>query len=77
VFDRNNWHAEQMGLGGLMEPLFDFMAQTLVPRGTESASLWYNVTGWVAFTSVNIFGHTGSVVKNITPLLNLDSGTGS
>ena len=56
---RNNWHAEQMGLGDLMEPLFDFITQTWQPRGTESAKLWYDVRGWVAFTNLNIFGHTG------------------
>ncbi|CAL5867505.1 uncharacterized protein PFLUO_LOCUS1724 [Penicillium psychrofluorescens] len=55
----NNWHAEQMGLGNLTEPLFDYMTQTLVPRGTESARLWYNASGWVAFSNVNTFGHTG------------------
>ncbi|KAJ6437332.1 alpha-fucosidase [Purpureocillium lavendulum] len=54
----NNWHAEQMGLGDLMSPLWDFMADTWVPRGTESAKLWYNASGWVAFTNLNIFGHT-------------------
>ncbi|PWI65278.1 hypothetical protein PCL_07201 [Purpureocillium lilacinum] len=54
----NNWHAEQMGLGDLMSPLWDFMTDTWVPRGTESAKLWYNASGWVAFTNLNIFGHT-------------------
>lgn len=55
----NNWHAEQMGLGDIMSPLFDFITDTFVPRGTESAKLIYGSRGWVAFTSLNIFGHTG------------------
>lgn len=55
---RNHWHVEKMGLGGLTDPLWDFMTYTWVPRGTETANLWYNVSGWVAFTNTNIFGHT-------------------
>ncbi|KAK0757339.1 LOW QUALITY PROTEIN: hypothetical protein N5P37_010060 [Trichoderma harzianum] len=54
----NHWHVEKMGLGGLTDPLWDFMTYTWVPRGTETANLWYNVSGWVAFTNTNIFGHT-------------------
>ncbi|KAL7806846.1 glycoside hydrolase family 95 protein [Trichoderma aethiopicum] len=57
----NHWHVEKMGLGGLTDPLWDFMTYTWVPRGTESARLWYNVSGWVAFTNLNIFGHTGQM----------------
>lgn len=48
-----------MGLGSIMDPLWDFMIDTWVPRGTESARLIYNASGWVAFTNLNIFGHTG------------------
>lgn len=48
-----------MGLGDLMSPLWNFMTDTWVPRGTESAKLWYNARGWVAFTNLNIFGATG------------------
>ncbi|ETR98680.1 hypothetical protein M419DRAFT_38400 [Trichoderma reesei RUT C-30] len=57
----NHWHVEKMGLGGLTDPLWDFMTYTWVPRGTESARLWYNVSGWVAFTNLNTFGHTGQM----------------
>lgn len=56
--NRNHWHVEKMGLGGLADPLWDLMTYTWVPRGTETARLWYNVSGWVAFTNTNIFGHT-------------------
>ncbi|KAJ3495328.1 hypothetical protein NLG97_g3472 [Lecanicillium saksenae] len=55
----NNWLTEQMGLGSITDPLFEFMTDTWVPRGTESARLIYNASGWVAFTNLNIFGHTG------------------
>lgn len=48
-----------MGLSSITDPLFEFIADTWVPRGTESARLIYNATGWVAFTNLNIFGHTG------------------
>lgn len=56
---RNNWLTEQMGLGDITDPLYEFIADTWVPRGTESARLIYNATGWVAFTNLNIFGRTG------------------
>lgn len=61
----NHWHVEKMGLGGLTDPLWDFMTYTWVPRGTETANLWYNVSGWVAFTNTNIFGHTAWVIGHI------------
>ncbi|OQE07116.1 hypothetical protein PENVUL_c015G05694 [Penicillium vulpinum] len=54
----NHWHTEMMGLGDLMGPLWDHMENTWVPRGTESAKLFYGADGWVTHTNVNIFGHT-------------------
>ncbi|KAJ5780207.1 Six-hairpin glycosidase [Penicillium paradoxum] len=54
----NHWHTEMMGLGKLMDPLWEMMEDTWVPRGTESAKLFYGAEGWVAHTNLNIFGHT-------------------
>lgn len=48
-----------MGLGDLMDGLWDFMIDTWIPRGTESARLLYNASGWTAFSNLNTFGHTG------------------
>lgn len=53
------WGAEQTGLGGLAQPLFDFMTNTWAPRGTETAQLLYNGSGWVAHAEMNTFGYTG------------------
>ncbi|RFU28792.1 hypothetical protein B7463_g7548, partial [Scytalidium lignicola] len=57
----NHWHTEQTGLGDISEPLWDFMTNTWVPRGSETASLLYDSPGWVAFTNLNTFGFTGQM----------------
>lgn len=53
------WGAEQTGLGVSAEPLFAYMANTWVPRGTETAQLLYGAPGWVVHNEMNIFGYTG------------------
>lgn len=53
------WGAEQTGLGGLSEALFEHITDTWAPRGTETAQLLYNGSGWVAHDEMNIFGYTG------------------
>lgn len=55
----NHWPADQTGLGGLQSPLWNYMEHTWVPRGTETAQLLYNASGWVTHNEMNIFGHTG------------------
>lgn len=55
----NYWGAEHTGLGALSNPLYDFMAKTWAPRGSETARLLYNGSGWVAHDEMNIFGYTG------------------
>ncbi|KAF1950601.1 glycoside hydrolase family 95 protein-like protein [Byssothecium circinans] len=56
----NHWTADQTGLTDLQSPLWDYMADTWVPRGEESAKLLYgSVKGWVVHNEMNIFGHTG------------------
>lgn len=55
----NYWGAEQTGLGSLARPLFAYMANTWVPRGSETARLLYNGSGWVTHDEMNIFGYTG------------------
>ncbi|KXG52199.1 Six-hairpin glycosidase [Penicillium griseofulvum] len=57
-YAKNHWHTEMMGLGDLLSPLWDHMKNTWVPRGTESAKLFYGTDGWVSHTNINIFGHT-------------------
>jgi alpha-L-fucosidase 2 len=54
----NYWGAEQTGLGGTEDALWNYMEDTWVPRGSETARLLYNATGWVVHNEMNIFGHT-------------------
>jgi alpha-L-fucosidase 2 len=54
----NYWGAEQTGLGAAEEALWNYMQDTWVPRGTETAKLLYNADGWVVHNEMNIFGHT-------------------
>lgn len=55
----NHWTADQTGLTDLQSPLWDFMADTWIPRGQETARLLYGAAGWVLHNEINIFGHTG------------------
>lgn len=55
----NHWGADQTGLGELQVALWNYMQDTWIPRGTETAQLVYNSEGWVAHDEMNIFGHTG------------------
>ncbi len=55
----NHWMTEQTGLSELQSPLWDFMADTWVPRGRETAKLLYDAPGWVVHDELNVFGHTG------------------
>lgn len=54
----NYWPADQTGLRDTENALWDYMRQTLVPRGTETARLLYNGDGWVTHHGSNIFGYT-------------------
>ncbi|KAL4897774.1 glycoside hydrolase family 95 protein [Aspergillus ambiguus] len=54
----NHWAVEQVGLGELTQPLWEYMAETWVPRGQETARLLYGGEGWVTHDEMNIFGHT-------------------
>lgn len=55
----NHWTADQIGLTDLQSPLWDYMEDTWVPRGRETAKLLYDAPGWVVHNEMNIFGHTG------------------
>lgn len=55
----NYWHADQTGLGSLYKPLWDYMQDTWVPRGTETAKLLYGAPGWVVHDEINTFGFSG------------------
>lgn len=54
----NHWGIDQTGLGGLQVALWNYIEDTWVPRGTETAQLLYGAPGWVVHDEVNIFGHT-------------------
>ncbi|KAH0429370.1 hypothetical protein CcaCcLH18_08492 [Colletotrichum camelliae] len=54
----NYWAADQTGLGETQTALWDYMEDTWVPRGTETARLLYNASGWVVHNEMNTFGHT-------------------
>ncbi|KFY55223.1 hypothetical protein V497_07111 [Pseudogymnoascus sp. VKM F-4516 (FW-969)] len=57
-FQMNHWGADQTGLGRLQVPTWEYMQNTWVPRGTETAKLLYGAPGWVVHDEMNIFGHT-------------------
>ncbi|KAG9023138.1 hypothetical protein FRB95_013494 [Tulasnella sp. JGI-2019a] len=54
----NYWGAEVTNLGSLTTTLWDLVQKTWVPRGTETAALLYNSSGWVTHNEMNPFGHT-------------------
>lgn len=54
----NYWPADQTGLWDTEPALWNYMRQTLVPRGTETARLLYNGSGWVTHHGSNIYGYT-------------------
>jgi alpha-L-fucosidase 2 len=54
----NYWVADQTGLARTQIALWNYMADTWSPRGSETAELLYNATGWVVHNEINIFGHT-------------------
>lgn len=55
----NHWGVDQTGLGDLQVATWNYMQNTWVPRGTETAQLLYGAPGWVCHDEMNIFGHTG------------------
>ncbi|KAI1083222.1 glycoside hydrolase family 95 protein-like protein [Whalleya microplaca] len=55
----NYWGADQTGLGRTQDALWNYMERNWVPRGSETARLLYNGSGWVVHDELNIFGHTG------------------
>lgn len=55
----NYWGAEQTGLESVSRPLFEYIANTWAPRGSETAALLYNGSGWVVHDEMNTFGYTG------------------
>ncbi|KFA78910.1 hypothetical protein S40288_08499 [Stachybotrys chartarum IBT 40288] len=54
----NYWVADQTGLAKTQPALWNYMANTWVPRGTETAQLLYNGTGFVLHNEINVYGHT-------------------
>ncbi|KAM0324442.1 hypothetical protein ACHAQA_008224 [Verticillium albo-atrum] len=54
----NYWAADQTGLGQTQAALWNYMEKNWVPRGSETAHLLYNASGWVVHNEMNIFGHT-------------------
>lgn len=54
----NHWGMDATGLGDLQGPLWNYMEDTWVPRGTDTAKLLYGAPGWVVHNEMNIFGHT-------------------
>ncbi|KAI1176086.1 Six-hairpin glycosidase-like protein [Nemania sp. FL0916] len=54
----NYWAAEQTGLGATEDALWNYMQANWAPRGSDTAKLLYNASGWVVHNEMNIFGHT-------------------
>ncbi|OJD29787.1 glycoside hydrolase family 95 protein [Diplodia corticola] len=57
--EMNYWIADQTGLGELQAGLWDYIQDTWVPRGSQTARLLYNAPGWVLDGESTVFGHTG------------------
>jgi alpha-L-fucosidase 2 len=55
----NHWTPDQTGLTDIHQPLWDYMTDTWIPRGKDTAKLLYGAPGWVVHNEMNIFGHTG------------------
>lgn len=55
----NHWGVDETGLGSLQVALWNYMQNTWVPRGSQTAQLLYGAPGWVTHDEMNIFGHTG------------------
>lgn len=57
----NYWAAPQVGLGSLQQAVWNYMEQTWVPYGQETARLLYGAENgsWVVHDEINIFGYTG------------------
>lgn len=55
----NYWGADATGLTSLSRPAFEYIARNWAPRGSETAQLLYNGSGWVVHNEMNIFGYTG------------------
>ncbi|KAG8875141.1 hypothetical protein FRB97_005375 [Tulasnella sp. 331] len=58
LLEQNYWGAESTNLGSLTTTLWDLVQKTWIPRGTETAALLYNSSGWVVHDEMNPFGHT-------------------
>lgn len=54
----NYWLADQTGLAATQKALWNYIEDTWVPRGSQTAELLYNATGWVTHNEMNIFGFT-------------------
>jgi alpha-L-fucosidase 2 len=54
----NYWMADQTGLADSAAALWTYMADTWVPRGTETAQLLYGAPGFVVHNEMDIFGFT-------------------
>lgn len=54
----NYWGADQTGLSRTEDALWNYMELNWVPRGSETARLLYNASGWVVHNEMNIFGYT-------------------
>ncbi|KAJ5527609.1 glycoside hydrolase family 95 protein-like protein [Penicillium frequentans] len=56
----NYWAAPQVGLGSLQQCLWNFIEQTWVPYGEETANLLYGAPNgsWVIHDEINTFGYT-------------------
>jgi alpha-L-fucosidase 2 len=55
----NHWTVDQTGLGDQTGPLWSYMADTWMPRGSEIAYLLYGANeGWTTHNQMNTFGYT-------------------
>jgi len=55
----NYWLAQTTGLSVTLPPLFDYITENWMTRGSETAKIHYNSAGYVAHEELTIFGSTG------------------
>jgi len=66
----NYWASAQTGLDDPEEALWSYIENTWVPKGTETAKLLYDASGFVVHDEINIFGYTG--MKNTAQWANCE-----
>ncbi len=62
----NLWGVDQTGIGDLQVSAWNYMQNTWISRGSETARLLYGESaGFVTHEEMNVFGHTGYILLQL------------